>query len=242
MQIWPAIDVRGGKCVRLSQGDFHREKVYGNNPADMACRWVAEGATALHVIDLDRAIHGTDVNRDAIARIACEINVDLQVGGGIRDQQAIEDYLSLGIKRIVIGTQAIQDPDWFVRMTETYPDHLLATFDCKNGQAYIDGWKNRSNVSVLEHAKSLSACSIAGMIFTDISKCGMQSGPNVELLASLRSGISIPIIAAGGVTTTDDITTLATLGIEGCVVGKSLYEGRLTLPQALAAAAETHVH
>lgn len=242
MRIWPAIDVRDGKCVRLSQGDFQREKVYGNNPADMACRWVAEGATGLHVVDLDRSIRGEAINRDAIARIANEVKVELQVAGGIRNEKTIEDYLELGIKRIVLGTSTIKDFDWFEKMASKYPDHLVVTIDTKQGTIFTDGWQSDSGVSGYEHALRVAELPIAGLIYTDISACGMQTGFNLNELKRLRTGVNLPIIAAGGVNSVDHISSLADIGMDGCVIGKSLYEGKLTLTAAIAAAATSQVH
>lgn len=242
MRIWPAIDVREGKCVRLSQGDFQREKVYGNNPADMACRWVAEGATGLHVVDLDRATRGESVNRDSIARIAREVKVELQVAGGIRDEQTIVDYLELGIKRVVLGTSTVYDFDWFAKMANQYPDHLVVTIDTKNETIFTDGWSEDSGVVGIDHARRVSELPIAGLIYTDISSCGMQSGSNLAELRKLRAGVTLPVIAAGGVNSADDISLLAETGMDGCVIGKSLYEGKLTLTAAIAAASTSQVH
>ena len=242
MRIWPAIDVRDGKCVRLSQGDFQREKVYGDNPADMACRWAAEGATGLHIVDLDRAVTGTAVNRDAIARIAREVDVELQVAGGIRDEQTIEDYLSLGIKRVVLGTSTIKNFQWFESMVARYPEYLLVTIDTKDETVFTDGWQTDSGVPAMKHAGRVSALPIAGIIYTDISTCGMQSGSNLDALKKLRAEVSVPVVAAGGVASSRDISLIAATGMDGCVIGKSLYEGKLTLTAAIAAASATHVH
>ena len=242
MRIWPAIDVLGGKCVRLSQGDFQSEKVYGSNPADMALRWETEGAEGLHVVDLDRATNGKAINRDAIAKIAREVNIDLQVVGGIRDEQTIQNYLSMGIKRVVLGTSTVKNFDWFERMTEKYPDHLVVTIDAKDQSIYTDGWQNDSGISALEHAARVAELPIAGIIYTDITACGMQSGVGLDVLRQLRANVSVPIIAAGGISSAEHVAELAAIEMDGCVIGKAIYEGKLTLTAAIAAASATHVH
>ena len=242
MRIWPAIDVRNGKCVRLSQGDFESEKVYGNDPADMACRWESEGATGLHVVDLDRAILGKSNNLEAIARLANEVAVEIQAGGGIRDEATIEEILSLGVKRIVLGTRSITDFDWFSSMAAKYPETLVVTIDSIEGSIYTDGWRKNTNIAVLDHLTRVSALPLAGVIMTDISSCGMQSGLNLDSLKQLRAESQLPMIAAGGVANVDDIARLASVGMDGCVIGKALYEGNLTLTAAIAAATATHVH
>lgn len=241
MQVWPAIDLKGGKCVRLTQGDYHREKVYGTNPADMAARWVTEGATGLHVIDLDGAM-GVATNQDAVARICSEIEVDIQVGGGIRSEQAIEDYLSMGIKRLIVSSKTISDPQWIRQMATKYENLLVVSIDLKQERLAFDGWQKTSDIDVLQHAKAMAELPIAGLIVTDISRAGMLTGPNLELLDSLIHCTEKPLISSGGVRHTEDVERLTHKGVHGCVVGKALYDGQITLPQTIAAAALTDAH
>jgi phosphoribosylformimino-5-aminoimidazole carboxamide ribotide isomerase len=236
MQIWPAIDIRNGKCVRLRQGDYRQETVYGSSPADMAHRWVADGATGLHIVDLDGARDGVSRNHDAIAEIARQINVPIQVGGGIRDVATMDHYHEMGIKRWVIGTRALQDPQWVRTMIDRFPDQILIGIDALDGYAVTDGWLKKTQVSAVEFARQISAQPIAGIIYTDISKDGMLSGPNLEAMRQMQQAVDVPVIASGGVTTADDIVRLAALGLAGCIVGRALYEGRLTLDQAIDAA------
>ena len=236
MRIWPAIDIRGGKCVRLTQGDYKRETVYGSSPADMAHRWVADGAQGLHIVDLEGARDGKSVNRKAIASIVDEVSVPLQLGGGIRDQNTIAEYLELGIKRLVIGTKALTDTKWFQAMCEKHPDQLLVAIDSRDGRVTTDSWQNISDVPATDLARRITDNRIAGIIYTDVMKDGMLSGPNFEAMKEMAKAVSVPLICSGGVTTTEDITQLVRLNLAGCVIGSALYEGRITLPQAIQAA------
>ena len=236
MQVWPAIDIRNGKCVRLRQGDYRQETVYGNSPADMAHRWVTDGASGLHIVDLDGARDGISRNHAAISEIARQISVPIQVGGGIRDVETMDRYHDMGIKRWVIGTRALQDPQWVRTMIERFPDQILIGIDALDGYAATDGWLKKTQISAVEFARQVSEQPIAGIIYTDISKDGMLSGPNLDAMGQMQQTVNVPVIASGGVTTADDIVRLAALGLAGCIVGRALYEGRLTLAQAIGAA------
>jgi phosphoribosylformimino-5-aminoimidazole carboxamide ribotide isomerase len=233
MRIWPAIDIKDGKCVRLSQGDLKRETVYGSSPADMAIRWVAEGATGLHIIDLDGAV-GRPPNFNAIAAIADEVDVDIQVGGGIRDEKTIEDYLAMGIKRLIISTQSVLDLAWTVKMAQRYQGHLLISIDTRDDMVAFDGWQNSHPVSAIEHARSLRDLPLAGLIYTNIDRAGMMSGPDIRTLEHIIEDCSLPITASGGIQALDDLRQLSQMNLEGCVIGKALYAGHLTLPDAIA--------
>lgn len=242
MQIWPAIDIRGGKCVRLVQGDYARETVYGNSPADMAARWIAEGADRLHIVNLDGARDGGSsdesrrVNLAAIGEIARSVSVPLQVGGGIRDDETIEAYLDLGIQRFVIGTRALQDQAWTAKFIERHPAKILIGIDARDGMVAIEGWAEITDVPAIEFARQISQLPVAGIIYTDIQRDGMLEGPNVDAMAEMARVVDVPVIASGGVTTAEDVAQLARSGLAGCIVGRSLYEGRLALADALAAA------
>ena len=236
MRVWPAIDVKDGKCVRLSQGDIKRETVYGSSPADMAIRWVAEGATGLHVIDLDGAI-GRPANFNAIASIADQVDVDIQVGGGIRDERTIEDFLTMGIKRLIISTQSVTNPQWTARMAERYSGHLLVSIDTRGGQVAYNGWQNSGDLSPIEHARNICHLPLAGLIYTNIDRAGMMTGPDLKTLNEITENIEIPVIASGGVKLPEHLQKLRQLRLEGCVIGKALYDGHLTLPESIAALA-----
>lgn len=236
MQIWPAVDLRGGKCVRLRQGDYARETIYGTRPAEMARRWVDEGADRLHLVDLDGARGGHLVNGPAIASIVAAVHVPCEVGGGIRDETTVRELLDMGVHRLVVGTQAIKQPDWFREMCEKYPQRLAAGLDARDGHVATDGWLETSHIEATVLARKLSRLPIAAIIYTDISKDGMMEGPNVSAMSEMAAAAAAPVIASGGVTTASDVAQLATTGVAGCIIGRSLYEGSLTLGDALAAA------
>lgn len=232
MQIWPAVEIRSGKCVRPTRGDYRqqteKETVYGENPADMAVRWVNDGATGLHVVDLDAAI-GESNNFESICTIAEQTNVPIQLGGGIRDESTVDQFLAVGIHRLVIGTQAMKDPAWFAVMAKRYPGRILLGLDSFDGNAVASGRQEHTNLTVSEFAREMATHPIAGIVLTDIAKSGILEGPNFEAQQQLRNTVDIPVIACGGVATMDHAARLAAMGINGCVIGRALYEGRLTL-------------
>lgn len=236
MQIWPAIDIRGGRCVRLVQGDYDQETVYGFNPADMAVRFQADGATGLHLVDLDGARDGDNPNQKQIAEVVNEVNVPCQLGGGIRNEKTIRDYLDLGLSRLIVGTKALTDAAWLVEMCGKYPGKLLVAIDARDGRVSTDGWKKTSETNAVDLAQKISANAIAGIIYTDIAKDGMLGGPNITAMQEMVAAVDVPVIASGGVTTAEDVARLTTVGVEGCVVGRALYEGHLTLQNAMVAA------
>ncbi len=236
MQIWPAIDIRRGKCVRLSQGDYSQETVYGSDPADMALRFATDGASGMHIVDLDGARAGLPENLPSIASIVSQIDIPCQVGGGIRDEKTISELIDLGIRRLIIGTQAISNPDWLAEMCRKYPEHLLVGIDARSGMVATEGWEKTSTVSAVELVQNLSTLSLAGIIFTDIARDGMLAGPNFDEIKQVVQVSNIPVIASGGITTIDDISRLAQLGVDGAIIGKSLYEGRMTIAEAINAA------
>jgi len=239
MEIWPAIDLRGGNCVRLLQGDYSRETVFGRDPAAMARRWVAEGASCLHLVDLDGARDGRSVNRDAIEAVVRAVDVPCELGGGIRDEETIGQMLDLGLSRLVIGTKALKDPAWFREMCRRFPERLAVGIDARDGRVATDGWLATSEVPATELAREISRDPIAAIIYTDIARDGMMAGPNFAAMDEMNRAVEVPVVASGGVTTADDVRRLAELGLAGCIIGRTLYEGKLTLAAALAAAAAT---
>ncbi len=236
MQVWPAIDLRDGKCVRLQQGDYDRETVFGDNPLEMAQRWVQLGADCLHLVDLDGARDGKLVNRDAIAQIVSQVQVTCQLGGGIRDEDTIQALLELGLDRLVIGTQALKRPDWFRSVVRKYPNRLVLGVDARDGQVATDGWLETSSTSAVDLVGQFEDEPLAAIVYTDIAKDGMLSGPNLEALAEMRRSTHRPVIASGGVSSIDDVVRLASLEMAGCIVGRALYDDRLSLPEVIAAA------
>jgi phosphoribosylformimino-5-aminoimidazole carboxamide ribotide isomerase len=236
MEVYPAIDLRGGKCVRLRQGDYNQETVFGDDPAEMARRWVAQGATRLHLVDLDGARDGTLANRLAVAAIIAAVETPCQLGGGVRDEDAIRQLLALGLSRLVIGTRAIKEPEWFAGMCRIFPRQLALGIDARNGLAATDGWLETSGASAVELARSFAALPLAAIVYTDIAKDGMMEGPNLDAMEEMARAVDVPVIASGGVTTAEDVANLACRGLAGCIIGRALYEGSLSLPEALEAA------
>ncbi len=233
MLIIPAIDLRGGQCVRLRQGDYARETVFGADPADMARRWVDQGATYLHLVDLDGARAGRPVNQKAIWAIVQAAGVPCELGGGLRTDDDLQQAFDLGLDRLVLGTQALKQPDWFAAMCHKYSGKLALGIDAKEGQVATDGWREVSQVSAVELAQRFEQLPLAAVIYTDISRDGMLTGPNLEAMASMADAIRLPVIASGGVSTLNDIRSLARLPLAGCIVGRALYEGTIELFQAI---------
>lgn len=239
MQIWPAIDLCGGKCVRLEQGDYARETVFGLDPAEVARAFAEQGAGQLHLVDLDGAREGRPVNLAAIRAILAAVDIPCELGGGIRDESTVGELLDLGLKRLVIGTKAVADRDWFLRLCRAYPKRLALGIDARDGRVATHGWLETSDVAATQLAQEWAAEPIAAIIFTDIATDGMLGGPNVAAMSAMKQAVGVPVIASGGVTTADDVRRLAKIPMDGCIIGRALYEGKLNLPEALKAAGET---
>ena len=236
MQVWPAIDLRGGKCVRLRQGDYLQETVFAENPAAVARQFVEQGARHLHVVDLEGAREGLPVNLPSVQEILEAVDIECELGGGIRDEQSIRELFDFGLDRLVIGTSALRDPDWFRAACRQFPGKLVLGIDARDGLAATDGWLQTSEVSALDLARQFAAEPLAAIIYTDIATDGMMAGPNFSAMAQMQAAVDVPIIASGGVTTVADISRLAAAGLAGCIIGRALYEGTLTLADALRAA------
>jgi phosphoribosylformimino-5-aminoimidazole carboxamide ribotide isomerase len=236
MQIWPAIDLRGGKCVRLQQGDYGRETVFGDDPSAMARHWLQQGAEYLHLVDLDGARSGKVENWDALKAIVDVLSVPCELGGGIRDEETIGRLLDLGLSRLVIGTLALKQPDWFRAMCRRFPARLVLGIDAREGRVATHGWLETSDMLATELARQFASEPIAAIVYTDIATDGMLQGPNLDGLRDMQRAVEIPVIASGGVTTADDVSRLAAIGVAGCIIGRALYEGTLSLEEALARA------
>jgi phosphoribosylformimino-5-aminoimidazole carboxamide ribotide isomerase len=235
MQIWPAIDLRGGKCVRLKQGDYARETVYGDDPAAVAKQWVGEGAEFLHIVDLDGARDGTRANLAAVKAIVDAVDIPCELGGGVRDEATIDAYLDLGLSRLVLGTRALREPDWFRDVCSTRPDKLVLGVDARDGKVATDGWLETSGEDAVDLARRFDDLPLAAIVYTDIAKDGMLQGANLEAMRAMNEAVKAPVIASGGVTSEEDVRRLAEIAMAGCIIGRALYEGRLTLRGALAA-------
>ncbi len=248
MEIWPAIDLRGGHCVRLRQGDYQQETVFGDDPAAMARHWVDLGADRLHLVDLDGARDGRSGNLPSIRSIIEAVDVPCELGGGIRDEQAIRELLGSktdsesgrelgrGLDRLVIGTLAIREPDWFRRMCRKFPGKLVLGIDARDGMVATDGWLQTSRTEATGLARGFAGEPIAALVYTDIATDGMLSGPNVAAMADMQRAVDWPVVASGGITSKEDVAQLAAVPMAGCIIGRALYEGTLTLPEAIAAA------
>jgi len=233
MQLIPAIDLRGGNCVRLRQGDYGQETIFGSDPASMATFWELEGAERLHLVDLDGAKVGHPVHVEVIKHILRTIGIPCQLGGGIRDEATIASWLEAGIDRVIVGTQALRDPAWFRRMIEVYPGRIALGLDSRDGKVAAEGWLKVSDVPAWTLAKQFDDMPLAAVIYTDIAKDGMLEGPNLKATETLARHLNTPVIASGGVSTLDDIERLSKLEISGCIIGRALYDGRFLLSDAL---------
>jgi len=238
MLIYPAIDLLHGRCVRLRQGDYSRETVFSDDPAAIARRWVQLGADRLHVVDLDGAKAGRPVNGSVIRRIVEAAGVPCQLGGGIRTDDDLSAVFDWGVSRAVLGTRAISDPSWVRSAAERFPDRVVLGVDAKDGFVATDGWLNVSRVKAVDLARQVSDAPLAAVVYTDIAKDGMMSGPNFEALAEMAAAVPLPVIASGGVCTLDHVRRLIDAGVPGCIIGRALCEGQLDLSAVLTLARE----
>ncbi|MBQ1875861.1 MAG: 1-(5-phosphoribosyl)-5-[Selenomonas sp.] len=242
MIIFPAIDIRGGKCVRLYKGDFAQETVFGE-PAEMAKKWQAQGAQYLHLVDLDGARAGRSENLATIKAILEVVAIPVELGGGIRTMANIEQVIKLGVQRVILGSVAVRDPELVAAACQKYGERIVVGIDAKDGIVAVDGWGVSGDVDVITLAKKMKSAGVRTIIYTDISRDGTLSGVNVEATAKLARESGVRVVASGGVKSAADIRALKPYeqdGIEGVIVGKSIYMGTLNLPEALAIAAEVN--
>ncbi len=236
MYIIPAIDLMDGKCVRLIKGDYYRRITYEHDPVKQARHFIAAGAQWLHIVDLDGAKIGSPVNTEAISAIAAPGQLRIEVGGGIRDENSIQQLLDMPIERVIIGTKAISDFEWFSEMARKFAGRLVLGLDGRGSKVATHGWTKDNPQQLLEFAARAAKLPIAAIIYTDINKDGMMAGPNLERTKTLAESVDIPVVAAGGIAETADIKKLAALGIEAAIIGRALYEGTLSLADAIKAA------
>src|SRR5574341_791547 len=237
MMLIPAIDLKDGRCVRLRQGDMRRETVYSDDPAAVALRWAELGAPLLHVVDLNGAIEGRPGNLAQIEAILSAVSIPVQVGGGVRTLDTVRTYLGCGAKRVVMGTAVLQARSVLEGACELFPERVLVGIDAKDGKVAVKGWTAVSDTSAHDLVKTLAGLNLAGVIYTDISRDGMLQGPNLSSLKTFVEDSPLPVIASGGITGIEDIRAIHALDprIEGVIVGKALYDGKLDLKAALAA-------
>ena len=237
--VFPAIDLKAGQVVRLAEGDMDRATVYGDDPAAQAKLFADAGARHLHVVDLDGSFAGHAVNADAVERIVATFPGHVQLGGGIRNREAVERWFDLGVARIVIGTAALKDPDFVKAAARDFPGGIVVAVDARDGFVATDGWAEKSDMAVVDLARRFEDAGVASLLFTDVGRDGMLKGCNIEATVALARAVSIPVIASGGVAGIADIRVLSLHtedGIEGVITGRALYDGRLDLKTALAVA------
>ena len=237
MIVIPAIDIKNGKCVRLLQGRMDAETVFSDDPAAMGRRWANDGATLIHIVDLDGAVGKRPVNLDTVRKIIDQIHVPVQVGGGIRDIDTIRMYLDQGVSRVIIGTEAIKNPDLVKSACQEFPGQIVVGIDAKAGKVAIEGWTKTTEVTAIDLARQFEDCGVAAINFTDIERDGMRTGPNLLETEKLARAISIPVVASGGVSSIEDIKNLlplAAAGVVGVITGRALYDGSLDLKAAIA--------
>lgn len=236
-EVIPAIDIRGGRCVRLTYGDYDQETAYADDPAAVAREWEAQGAERLHVVDLDGAKEGRPVNDTEVAAICEAVGIPVEVSGGLRTIEDIEGAVERGAERIQLGSAAVRNPDLVNLASKRFPGMLVVAIDTRAGEALTEGWREGSGTDGLVLAREMVERGAPRIMVTDIGRDGALTGPNVELAAEFAAALPVPVVASGGVTTADDLRALAETGCEGAIVGKALYERRFTLAEALAAVA-----
>lgn len=236
MRIYPAIDIKDGKCVRLLQGRFSDVTVYGDNPAETAKKWESEGGEFIHVVDLDGALKGHGVNADAIKEICKSVSVPVQTGGGIRTMEDIKAKFDCGIARVIIGTKAVSDSEFVKRAVDKYGDKIVIGIDAKDGMVAIEGWEKTSEFTAVEFAKKMTTIGVKTIVYTDIATDGTLKGPNIAAMAEMVKAADADIIASGGIGSIEHIKSLIPTGVEGVIVGRALYTGNVDLRDAISAA------
>lgn len=237
MLIIPAIDLKEGQCVRLSQGRMDDATVYSSDPVETALRWQSLGARRLHIVDLDGAVSGKPANTKVIEKICAAVSMDVELGGGIRDLQTVRQYISAGVDYVILGTAAIRDPALLASCCREYPGKIIIGIDARDGMVAVQGWTEKTEVRAVDFARTLDSDKIAAIVFTDIKRDGMLTGPNIESTEALARAVAIPVIASGGVSRIDDIKNLLAVeqsGIMGVIIGRALYTGNIDLKQCIA--------
>jgi phosphoribosylformimino-5-aminoimidazole carboxamide ribotide isomerase len=233
MLIIPAIDIKNGKCVRLTQGKFESEKIYGEDPVVVAKKWEKQGAKMLHVVDLDGAKNGVLTNLEVIKKIVKAINIPMQVGGGIRNKKAVKMLLSIGVSRVILGTVALEEEEELKNILKDFAPQIAIALDTKNGKLMKQGWLENSDKSSILTALKLEGLGVQRFIYTDVVKDGTLTEPNYKEIANLSKNILAPVIASGGISNLNNIKQLRSIGIEGVIIGKALYEGKVDLKEAI---------
>jgi len=234
--IIPAVDIKGGKCVRLEQGLMNKETIFSDHPEEMALRWERKGAERLHLVDLDGAVRGKPLNKRAIKNVIDAVSIPVELGGGIRDLDTIEEYINLGIDQIIIGTVAYKNPDLVEEACKRYSGKIIVAIDSKDNYVSVEGWTEPTSIIAIDLAKRFEDIGIAALIYTDIKRDGMRRGPNIDGIREFARGINVGVIAAGGISSIKDIEDLLPLeedGVSGIITGRALYDGSLKLEEAM---------
>jgi phosphoribosylformimino-5-aminoimidazole carboxamide ribotide isomerase len=238
MDVIPAIDLLEGRCVRLYQGDYAQSQVFDENPVAVARQWAEQGATWLHLVDLDGAKAGHPVNQQAIEAIVRAVDIPVQVGGGLRDRSAVADLLARGVRRVILGTVAVEQPELVEHLCQEFPGQIVVGIDARSGKVATRGWLETSEVEAVALAQQMAAAGVAAIIYTDIHRDGTLQGPNKDALRELASAVAVPVIASGGISSTSDLLSLLSLeplGVTGAIVGRALYTGAVSLKEAIRA-------
>ena len=233
MIIFPAVDIKNNKAVRLKQGKFNEVTVYSDNPLDAAKKWIKEGAEYLHIVDLDGAEKKNLVNKKSIEEIIKNINIPIQIGGGIRSEERVKSYLDMGVSRVIIGTLAVKDPELLEKIASKYKEYIAVSVDAVDGYAAINGWKEVTKIHVTEICENMEKIGIKTLIYTDILRDGMMKGPNFKYYEMLKEKTNLNIIASGGVSNIEDVKKLKSIGVDGAIIGKAIYTGHINLKEAV---------
>lgn len=236
MLVIPAIDIKEGRCVRLLQGQMSQETVYSEAPEEMARQWFEKGAEKLHLVDLDGAVEGTPVNAEVIGNITKSVPIPLELGGGIRNMETVEAYLNLGVHEVILGTAALKHPDFAKLACQRFPGRIILAIDVRKGFVAVEGWTEQTATTPVDLARDYEKAGIAAIIYTDIQRDGMRTGPNIEATRELAQAVDVPVIASGGISDMEDVRHLLPLaewGVTGMITGKAIYEGTLDLEEAV---------
>jgi phosphoribosylformimino-5-aminoimidazole carboxamide ribotide isomerase len=233
MEIIPAVDIRGGRCVRLYQGDYDRETVFDNDPVTVALTWYSQGARWLHIVDLDGAVAGEPQNTEVVEEIIKQSGLLIQLGGGIRQEQTTEKLLRLGVSRIILGTAAIENKKLVKKLCQRFGDAIAVSIDARDGKIAIHGWQKDTVFEVLQLSREMVEAGVRRLIYTDIKRDGTLTEPNFDMISRLLNEINVPVIAAGGISQMEHLQRLKELGVEGAIIGKALYTGDIDLPEAI---------
>ncbi|MBI4234240.1 MAG: 1-(5-phosphoribosyl)-5-[(5-phosphoribosylamino)methylideneamino]imidazole-4-carboxamide isomerase [Chloroflexi bacterium] len=238
MEVIPALDLKGGRCVRLYQGDLGQEEVFSDDPLGVALRWQREGARWLHIVDLDGAAAGHPVHLEVVKGVAAALNIPVQLGGGIRSLEVARRALDFGVRRLVLGTSAVREPHLISQMVDLFgPEVVVVSVDARDGRVALQGWKEHSDISAKDLARAMAGLGVRRLIYTDIARDGTLTEPNFAAIDEMVAESGLPVIAAGGIASVEHLVRLAALGVEGAIVGRALYTGSIGLQEAIAAVA-----